>query len=73
MSHYGSRAADLALVGDCTNLAFRLSGMANKELSEKIVICSQTADLVFNNLSLKDLGTVSIKGRKGQEHVFALN
>ena len=73
MSHYGSRAADLALVGDCTNLAFRLSGMANKELSEKIVICSQTAGLVFNNLSLKDLGTVAIKGRKGQERVFALN
>jgi adenylate cyclase len=31
MSHYGSRSADLALVGDCTNLAFRLSGMANKK------------------------------------------
>jgi adenylate cyclase len=73
MSHYGSRAADLALVGDCTNLAFRLSGLANKELSEKIVICSQTADLVRDNLALKDLGSVSIKGRTGKEHIFALN
>jgi adenylate cyclase len=66
MSHYGSRAADLALVGDCTNLAFRLSGLANKELSEKIVICSQTAELIRSDL-------VAIKGRTGKEHVFALN
>lgn len=40
LSHFGSRAADLALVGDCTNLAFRLSGMANKDLPHKIIICS---------------------------------
>jgi class 3 adenylate cyclase len=73
MSHYGSRAADLALVGDCTNLAFRLSGLANKELSEKIVICSQTAELIRNDLKIKDLGTVGIKGRTGKEHVFGLN
>jgi adenylate cyclase len=70
MSHYGSRAADLALVGDCTNLAFRLSGLANKQLSEKIVICSQTAELIRNDLKIKDLGNVEIKGRTGKEHVF---
>ena len=73
MSHYGSRAADLALVGDCTNLAFRLSGLANKQLSEKIVICSQTAELIRNDLTIKDLGNVAIKGRTGKEHVFGLN
>ena len=72
MSHYGSRAADLALVGDCTNLAFRLSGLANKELSEKIVICSQTAELIRNDLKIKDIGNVEIKGRTGKEHVFGL-
>jgi class 3 adenylate cyclase len=72
MSHYGSRAADLALVGDCTNLAFRLSGLANKELSEKIVICSQTAELIRGDLRTKDLGAVEIKGRTGKEHVFGL-
>jgi class 3 adenylate cyclase len=72
MSHYGSRAADLALVGDCTNLAFRLSGLANKELSEKIVICAQTAELIRNDLEVKDLGTVPIKGRTGKEQVFGL-
>ena len=73
LSHYGSRAADLALVGDCTNLAFRLSGIANKDMSDKIIICSQTADLVRDDFALQDLGTIPIKGRKGKEHVFALN
>lgn len=72
MSHYESRAVDLALVGDCINLAFRLSGMANKDLSEQIVICSQTAELVVNDLQVKDLGVVSIRGRKGKEHIFSL-
>jgi class 3 adenylate cyclase len=73
LSHYGSRAADLALVGDCTNLAFRLSSIANKELSDKIIICSQTAVLVGDDFGLQDLGAIPIKGRKGNEHVFALN
>jgi class 3 adenylate cyclase len=72
MSHYGERMADMALVGDCINLAFRLSGIANKELSEEIVICSQTAELVRNELPIKDLGKQSIRGRKGKEHLFAL-
>ena len=72
MSHYGSRAADLALVGDCTNLAFRLSNLANKELPEQIVICSQTAKLIQNEISIKDLGRIPIRGRKGREQLFAL-
>ena len=72
ISHFGSRAADLALVGDCTNLAFRLSSMANKRLPNKIIICSHTAALVAENVIVKDLGQVSIKGRKGKERIFAL-
>jgi adenylate cyclase len=72
LSHYGSRVSDLALVGDCTNLAFRLSGIANKELNKKIIVCANTADLVCGNLALDDLGEVSVRGRKGELHVFGL-
>jgi adenylate cyclase len=73
MSHYGTRAVDLALVGDCTNLAFRFSGIANKDLSSKIVICSKTADLISDTeLSVADLGFVSVRGRSGSEHVFGI-
>ena len=73
MSHYGSRAIDLALVGDCTNLAFRLSGTANKDLPSEIVICSETADLVRNTqLEVFGLGSVCVRGRSGKEHVFGI-
>ena len=73
MSHYGSRAIDLALVGDCTVLAFRLSGTANKDLPSEIVICSETADLVRDTqLEMFDLGSVCVRGRSGEEHVFGI-
>ena len=72
MSHYGSRVADLALVGDCTNLAFRLSGIANKELDKKIVVCAHTADLIRDSLAVDDLGDVSVRGRTGELNVFGL-
>ncbi len=72
LSHYGARASDLALVGDCTNLAFRLSGVANKELDKKVVICASTANLVRGSLAMDDLGKVGVRGRRGQLHVFGL-
>jgi class 3 adenylate cyclase len=72
MSHYGSRASDMALVGDSTNLAFRLSGMANKDLAGEIIICSTTAELVGDILPLDDLGLASVRGRTSQERVWAV-
>ena len=72
MSNYGSRPSDLALVGDCTNLAFRLSGIANKDLDRKIITCASTADLVRGCLAVDDLGEVSVRGRKGELQVFGL-
>ena len=72
LSHYGLRAANLAMVGDCINLAARLSGMANKEVAENILVCSHTAELVENQLEIKDLGMYPIRGREGKEHLFAL-
>lgn len=72
LSHYGSRSADLALVGDCINLAFRLSSMASKTLQAPIVLCNQTASLVNRRLPLRDLGNHEIRGRSGQEHLFGI-
>ena len=72
LSHFGSRAADLALVGDCVNLAFRLSSMASKTLPAPIVMCDQTASLVSANLPLIDLGDQTIRGRAGSEHLFGI-
>ena len=72
MSHYGRSVADLALVGDSTNLAFRLSGLANKDLPTEVVICEQTAELVRDALAVEDLGMISVRGRSGYEHVYGL-
>jgi adenylate cyclase len=72
LSHYGSRSAGLALVGDCINLAFRLSSMANKTLGSPIVMCRQTASLVRQKLSITDFGDQKIRGRTGQERLFGI-
>jgi len=73
MSHYVWRVTDLTLVGDCMNTAFRLSGIANKDLPSEIVMCSETAGLVGDMLPMADLGFVSLRGRSGQEHVYGLS
>lgn len=72
LSPLGSRAADLAVVGDCVNLAARLSGIANKDITEDILICAHTARLVGERFDLQDLGLLSIRGRKGTERIFTL-
>ena len=72
LSHYGSRSAGLALVGDCINLAFRLSSLANKTLPEPIVMCGQTASLAKQELPLIDLGNRGIRGRSGHERLFGI-
>jgi len=73
MSHYGARVADLALVGDSVNLAFRLSGLANKDLPREVVICAHTAELVRDTLLVEDLGMIAVRGRSGYEHVYGLS
>ncbi len=72
MSHYGARVSDIAIVGDCANLASRLSDMAVKTLDAKIVMCSKTAALVQKEIPIYDLGFVNTKGRKGKEQVFGI-
>ncbi|NOY70763.1 MAG: adenylate/guanylate cyclase domain-containing protein [Gammaproteobacteria bacterium] len=73
VSHYGVRSENLALVGDSTNLAFRLSGLANKELSSDIVICHNTAEMVRPSMLVTPLGEVDTKGREGKEPVFSIS
>ena len=73
LSHYGLRTAELAVVGDCINLANRFSGMANKDIPENILICAHTAELVGDRIALKDIGMHPVQGRQGREHVFSID
>ena len=72
LSSLGSRASDLAVVGDCVNLAARLSGLANKEIPEAILVCARTTALIEGRFALQDLGRHAIRGRQGPEPLFAL-
>ncbi|HHM04260.1 MAG TPA: adenylate/guanylate cyclase domain-containing protein [Gammaproteobacteria bacterium] len=73
LSHYGLRQDNVAVVGDATNLAFRLSGLARKDVPAAVVLCHTTAQLIGHELPLTDLGEVGTKGRAGTERVFGLN
>lgn len=72
IAHFGSRIADLALVGDSINLAFRLSSLGGREIPEPILLCRKTASLIDPHFQTVDLGPVAIKGRSAPEPVFAL-
>jgi len=72
LSNYGTGPAGIALVGDSTNLAFRLSDLANKEISNDILLCAETASLVRDVFPLVDLGRLPIRGRSGTEQIFAM-
>lgn len=72
ISHYGERYADIAVVGDCTNLAFRLSSIANKEIQSQIILCEETATLVKDDIEIIDLQKIKTKGRKGKEHIYGV-
>ena len=71
LSHYGIRQDNLALVGDSTNLAFRLAALANNTLPQPIVVCSKSAKLAGSALVLNEVGMVKTKGRKGSERVYS--
>jgi class 3 adenylate cyclase len=72
LSQFGEKKDNPAVVGDSTNLAFRLSDQANKDLPAPIVICERTARLVEDRMTVRELGRVETKGRKGLERVFGL-
>lgn len=72
VSHYGLRNEDMAIVGDSTNLAFRLSNMANKTLNSAIVVCENTQRLIQEKLPTRPFDPVDIKGRLGKERVYGV-
>lgn len=72
LAHYGTRVGDLALVGDCTNLAFRLSGIAVKEVPSELVMCSQTAQFLRDRWPIVNLGSVEVRGRVGREPIYGI-
>ena len=73
VSQYGARSADLAVLGDSTNLAFRLSALANKDVPAPVVMCEPTRDLVAATLDVTSLGAHPIKGKANDVQLFGLS
>ena len=73
ISYYGIQNDNLAIVGDCTNLAFRLSSDANKKFTFPIIMCKNTASFLGKRFNLQYLGKFKTKGRIGEECVYGLS
>ena len=72
VSQYGSRAADLAVLGDSTNLAFRISGLANKDVPAPIVVDEQTRTLIADAYQVSSLGEHAIKGKRQPVSLYGI-
>lgn len=72
LSNYGQRNENIAIVGDATNLAFRLSDIAGKSVASTVVMCEKTARLVRDSMQIVSLGECEIKGRIDKENIYGL-
>jgi class 3 adenylate cyclase len=67
-----SERLSYALVGDPVNLASRLQGLT-KELAADVLVSGTTRARVGEELSLRPLPAVRVKGRKAEVEVYALD
>lgn len=64
-----TRSAD-AVIGDATNMAFRLSGLAGRQGRGSILVTSDVRDAVADLFIMGAGESVEIKGRSGMETLF---
>jgi adenylate cyclase len=64
-----TRSAD-AVIGDATNVAFRLSGLAGRQGRAAVLATSSVCRAAMNEFVWGDSELVEIKGRSGRETVF---
>jgi adenylate cyclase len=64
-----TRSVD-AVIGDATNVAFRLSGLAGRQGRASVLVTSGVHNAVANQFTWGAGESVEIKGRRGMETVF---
>jgi class 3 adenylate cyclase len=65
--------AVVSVVGDATNLAFRLAGLAGREGRAPVLVSSAVHDLVVDQFAWGEPAHVDTKGRSGQETVYPVS
>ena len=62
---------DFTVIGDNVNLASRLES-ATKELKASIVLSESTYERIAPLVTVRDLGTIQVKGKDTPIHVYEL-
>jgi class 3 adenylate cyclase len=61
----------VSVLGDATNLAFRLSGLAGRDGRARVLVSRRARDMVGDNFEFGPGMDLAVKGRSGTETVFS--
>jgi class 3 adenylate cyclase len=63
----------IAVVGDATNLAFRLSGLAGREGRSPVIVTDAVRQLTGDRYQYGEVEEVTVKGRTGAERIVGVS
>jgi adenylate cyclase len=63
----------VAVLGDATNLVFRISGLAGRDGRGDVLVTEAVRDATSELFRFEDSEEVTVKGRKASERIFAAN
>lgn len=63
----------VTVIGDTTNVAFRLSGLAGRGGHAEVIVTKSVRDATLELFSFDEPEDVTVKGRKGTETVFGVS
>lgn len=66
------QGAVLAVVGDATNLAFRISGLSNRDGRPPIVVTGAVRDLLDERYHVTEEERITVKSRVGEERLYGI-
>jgi adenylate cyclase len=62
----------MTVLGDATNVAFRLSGLAGRNRRRPVVVTEAVRAMVAGHWEFADAEVVEVKGRTGRETLYGV-